>query len=870
MLFICFFCKIKKMFIQSKRKIDIAEYIFCFVVTIGILLAAFIVYGYAPFGENSLAYMDGSIQYLDFFSYFKDVLSGTNHIGYSFSKTLGGTNIAVFSYYLSSPFSLLVVFFNKADMSSYFDLIVLLKLGVASMTMHYFIKHTTLYNNKDNRNRLISCLLSVCYGLSQYSIAQASNIMWLDGVYMLPLILYGVHKVVVRQENGIFLSVTVGASIIFNWYSGGINCMFSIFFFLFELGYVRFVENKKQPLKELGRCLFQYLFSMLIGVLLSCVLFLPTLAALQNSTRGTTDLSMLLNTSFVGDITSVIQGFSIAGTSAGTTENVEIRASLFCGTIVIVGCFALFLDKKVAFKQKIYYGIIIILIVLFLYWQPFEILFSLLKYVSSYWIRYSYVGIFALLWIASQYYLNHDDHSLYAMILAGFIYAIVMVYLNYRSPEQDVTLVRVTAVCMCLMGLFVGLLITIDKKELLCIGSSLMVIAILIFELYTNARFLMQIYHSDDAIEYKQYSTDETLQINRLKEKDYGIYRVSQTATRRMEADRLTANYDEAFAYNYWSISGYTSSPDDNQRDFLEKLGYRKNGDNFNVVSTPIISTDSLLGVKYLLSDLDICEYNIFDEEVLNNKKIYENPYVLPMAFKYIPSNSQNDYINPFEYQNELYSELVGEEVDLYVPLNYTLNAKEGILEYKIQELSGNYAYYGNLPWRHISKTELNISNTYTQGYSCWRSPSVFYIPNNTENGLLNITVSGGNIEIIQGEEQFYALDLDVMKEIKERITQKEAKSINIENGKIDIIVEASEGEESLYLAVPYDRGWDIVLNGKKLEAKLFADCMYSIPLEEGINTIEMTYHIPMMRAGLAISTIGVLLVLIQVYLSKR
>lgn len=73
---------------------------YSFTVTLLTLLLLFWHYGYAPFGDNSLASHDAGIQYLNFYSYFKDVLSGKNSLTYTFSKTLGGNCIGVFSYYL--------------------------------------------------------------------------------------------------------------------------------------------------------------------------------------------------------------------------------------------------------------------------------------------------------------------------------------------------------------------------------------------------------------------------------------------------------------------------------------------------------------------------------------------------------------------------------------------------------------------------------------------------------------------------------------------------------------------------------------------------------------------------------------------------
>ena len=112
----------------------------CFFTSTLILMILFTIYHYAPFGNNSLATMDANIQYIDFFAYLKDVLAGKNNISYSFGKTLGGTNAAVFSYYLASPLNLLVIFFSKSNLHSFFDILVAIKCGIAAVTMHIFLR----------------------------------------------------------------------------------------------------------------------------------------------------------------------------------------------------------------------------------------------------------------------------------------------------------------------------------------------------------------------------------------------------------------------------------------------------------------------------------------------------------------------------------------------------------------------------------------------------------------------------------------------------------------------------------------------------------------------------------------------------------
>ena len=71
--------------------------------------------GYAPFGIKTLASHDAYIQYLELFAHFKDVLEGQASLASSFAKGIGGEGIGVYSYYLASPWSLLVTFFSKSS-----------------------------------------------------------------------------------------------------------------------------------------------------------------------------------------------------------------------------------------------------------------------------------------------------------------------------------------------------------------------------------------------------------------------------------------------------------------------------------------------------------------------------------------------------------------------------------------------------------------------------------------------------------------------------------------------------------------------------------------------------------------------------------
>ena len=67
-------------------------------MTAAILWLVFCPGEFVPFGDNTPAVTDAKLQYLDLFAYLRDVLTGQNSIGYTFSNTLGGGAIAITAY----------------------------------------------------------------------------------------------------------------------------------------------------------------------------------------------------------------------------------------------------------------------------------------------------------------------------------------------------------------------------------------------------------------------------------------------------------------------------------------------------------------------------------------------------------------------------------------------------------------------------------------------------------------------------------------------------------------------------------------------------------------------------------------------------
>jgi len=108
-------------------------------ITAAMLLVIFYKAGIYPFGEKSLLIWDLRWQYIQFFSWFKQVLTGRGDLFYSFNAGMGSNMIGLYAYYLASPLNFLIAIFPASMMIEAFETLIILKICACS----YYIKTGT-------------------------------------------------------------------------------------------------------------------------------------------------------------------------------------------------------------------------------------------------------------------------------------------------------------------------------------------------------------------------------------------------------------------------------------------------------------------------------------------------------------------------------------------------------------------------------------------------------------------------------------------------------------------------------------------------------------------------------------------------------
>lgn len=354
----------------------------CFALPTLLFLAVCAAMGFAPFGSSSILIFDLSDQFVEFLCALKH-----GDVFFSWNTALGGNYIGTFSYYVSSPFSLLTLLCPNEHMPIAVVFLVALKLGLAGLTFSLLLRRRT------GRYDLTTLAFSLCYALMAYNIAYAMSFMWLDGVLWLPVLLMGVEDMLdSRPPKTLVLALVF--SFVSSWY---ISYMTGIFCALYLLW--RCVCEGKSPFKPLLRLAGW----AGLGLLLSAWLWLPT--ALSMFSGKLAESSAPLAIGFNWPLTTLFYKLLVPGAydSATYTGSAFLYCSVPAVVLAVAWSFRPGLSRRVKFATLAFGGFLLFS----LWFAPFDRIWHLFQTPNSFPGRWSFVvscfilllGYDALLWL---------------------------------------------------------------------------------------------------------------------------------------------------------------------------------------------------------------------------------------------------------------------------------------------------------------------------------------------------------------------------------------------------------------------------------------------------------------------------------------
>ncbi|MDE6723778.1 MAG: YfhO family protein, partial [Eubacterium sp.] len=316
----------------------------------------FLVYNVFPFGDTTVLRMDLYHQYGPLFVELFDRV--TNHETFLYSWISGGGSSFLGNYfnYLSSPLNIIILLFDRNQMPFAISTIVAIKCMLAAGTFTFYIKKS------QKRHSFTSAAFGVLYSFSAYMLAYFWNIMWLDGMIMLPLIILGIEKIINNGKCTLYI-----LSLIYlmysSYYIGYMMCIFSVFYFLayFIISYRsskidnNFVSSKRFSIQKLynnkfiNRGIKFAVSSIFVGAV--CAVFLiPVYKVLSGCSATSDDFPADIKSYFT--VLDFLQNhFAALETTIRSSGN-DILPNIYCGILTLI-LVPLFVVQKDSFKRKI-------------------------------------------------------------------------------------------------------------------------------------------------------------------------------------------------------------------------------------------------------------------------------------------------------------------------------------------------------------------------------------------------------------------------------------------------------------------------------------------------------------------------------------
>lgn len=826
-----------------KGKVRYSAYCIAGVFFVALILAvALRLNGIYPFGDKTLVYNDMQYQYVDFFMWFRRVLHGEESLAYSFNSGVGGSTVALFAYYLASPLNLFVYFVKESNIAQFLTILICAKLCLCFVTMYIF-----LWKRFEN-NPFYTMILSIGYALMGFNLLQCSNIMWIDGVILLPIVAIGLYRAVWKKRYTVYFCA-LSYSIIVNWYIGYMICLFSGIYFLTEL----FLCMRTLSKKEIGKQIVRFSVISVLAVLSSFILFLPQ--TLQMAGTGEKfDWSI-----FYPDFGfSYLAGFRDLFLNGDKLTLLEGNPPIYVGSFALLGIILLFVNKETEKNKKILFGSILLGGILVFDFKPFNYVFSLFKIPSSHTYRYAFLYSFLLIFVGAWGFtavkeIKSKELWKSAGALLGFA-----VFLDYVQPYAQRQQFFLS--CFIIALISGGILLKHREKRWTILVSMFLILGCTLIEFEKKAEMEFED-HVQSAAAYSEYNQMVRDGIKKTQENDSDIYRMDKTFTR---TGGNICNI-ESLGFGYSAIAQYNSTNNVEVAELLRNLGV--SGDTTVTPFTSVLPVDSLLGVKYVYSFYPLVGYQLIEENVIGENDLYKNEYWLPIGYQMKGTkDAEHESADVFEAQEALYKEILGENVELYTKneiSSYNTDFQQWT-EWEVQVKNAGPLYVYFSQGQPNMEIYLN-DNLVTK--NVWYDNSIRYLGDFSKGEIVKIRVetSGSAYQEDYGI-QIKTLNLDALGKAVNEIQKQTCSVKEMRKGVLKAEFTSSE-EAEIMLTIPYEKGWKIKVNGEQKEYEKVNQCFIGVNVPEGKSEIEMTFTPPGKNLGILITAISIL---VYIFISRK
>lgn len=815
--------------INKKDKINL---IIITVIFIGIIV--FVLRNNTLYGSI----LDWNTQHSVIPEYFRSLFYKTLNIFPDFALNLGsGQNIYNYSYYgLFNPVIIISYFLPFISMKSYIQISSILLVYSSIILFYYFLRR-----NKINEN--VSLLSSIVFlTASPLLFHSHRHIMFMNYMPFLVLALIGVDKYF-EKDNSKLLCISTVLIILMSYYYS-IPAIISIVIY----GVYKYIKlNKKITVKSFFKDGFRFLIPIMIAILISCVLLVPTFYAILTG-RLPNDIHISLSDLLVPRINVKYLMYNAYG--IGLTS------------ISLLALITFAFDKK---RENRF-----LLICL-----SFLIIFPIINYLLN-----------------GTMYID-------AKVLIPFLplYTLVISYMFDKISTKKIDLRK-----LIIASLAVLFLIYVGKSSY---GNYFYIdfifsLILIIIATKTNTKYLFKVLTIVLLVIYSCAGNSKDTLVSR---KDINS---SENVNQEKLIKKIPKGYDHTTLYNlklenvnniYGNLNIYT--------DYL----YSSTGNSnynlfmFDTFEVPMQSRNRLIisankdlmylmfsNNRYFIGDnVDITGYKEIDK--IGDTKLYENTDVLP--FMYVSYNYYNktDFSKKsFPYNNEilLNNVVVNEKTNN----EFKTSIKETFIRQSdIKYMDPSIINNGDritvkkddsrmlIDVPKVARNKILFVSFELEPQSCRVGDLLVNINGNTNkltcrewkyyngNTTFNYVISGDTsnkveVTFLKGiykidNLKIYYMDYNDIKDINKKVTKVDIDS----KTKGDKIYASVEAEKDGYFVttLPYDKGFTIKVDNKKVDYEKVNTAYVGFKISKGKHNIVIEYKAPFKTVGLIMSFAGII-----------
>lgn len=812
-------------------------------------------------GGNSLIIIDGLHQYMPFFADYQEKLREGGSFFYSFQEGMGNNFLSLWSYYLASPFNLLILLFPKSGLNTAVSLIVTIKIVLCGWTFAY----AALHRNRVEYRHPGVIPLAVAYAMSNFVIGYYWNVMWMDCIMIFPLIVLGFDYLVSKRDPRLYI-LTLFYALFCNYFIGFMICIFLVMWA---------VLYHYRSWKELGRTAWMFAGSSLLSGALAAIVLVPAYLGIMNTASAK---RVLPGWEQYGNMWNIIQAHLI-GNEPINNQVDDSGVNLYCGMFALFLFFVYIFSREFELREKIKYILILGLIlisynteILNYIWHGFHNQYGIPN-------RFSFLYIFLLLWIAYEVMLRYRRIGTVPFYLSGILTTGITLLCYYQADEKLKTVFYVLAIVLPIVYMILSILYHHFEKAgklwriILAVVMSLEIIGGAIYAWGCNGTIDTEYYFGDT--ESIAHIRDE------LYAEDDSFYRMELGNTKML---------DEPTWHGLHCLTLFGSTAQGSMVKAMGRLGFYTGANEYLYCgATPL--TNAITSMKYVMyRDGDFNNNTMIYKTTYDGISVYENPYYLPLGFCVSQDLAYFEPVSTyFEVQNGFAQAATGLNARLFTvtepiytatgtnctttvvnnSISYTKTGTEKPIVQVSFLVEDNVDLYMDISGGNVRQVKLYLDGR--QVADDRYQTQAFHLGALTQGQqvMLEFTFNTGGSDtdtITLHTAQFHN---EVWDTVYQELQKNPMEITEYRDGYVKGTVEA-DAQEMLFLSVPEDSGWSIYVDGKETEHAPVMNAFAGVMLEEGSHTIEMKYISPGFRAGVIISAAAlIILILVWIFSQK-